>query len=106
MQVLPVDLIALVGTILGISIVLIPVIGLTARFAFKPVVEALAKVFEGRDTNEAMRMLERRVELQDHELAALHATVRNLVEAQDFERRLAAPTASEREPTETDPTAS
>ena len=33
MQLEPVNLVALVGTILGISIVLIPVIGITARFA-------------------------------------------------------------------------
>jgi hypothetical protein len=33
MQIQPVDLTALMGTILGISVVLVPVIGLTARFA-------------------------------------------------------------------------
>ena len=40
MQIAPIDLTALVATILGISIVLVPVIGLTARFALAPTVEA------------------------------------------------------------------
>jgi len=63
MQVLPVDLVALVSVILGISVVLVPVIGLTARFALKPVVEALGRVFESRSSDESLRVLERRMEL-------------------------------------------
>jgi hypothetical protein len=91
MQILPIDLTSLVATILGISIVLVPVIGLTARFALKPVVEALAKVFEGRGEEEAMRILERRVELQEQEIMMLHQTVRGLNDAREFDRRLSAP---------------
>ena len=91
MQILPIDLTSLVATILGISIVLVPVIGLTARFALKPVVEALAKVFEGRGEEEAMRILERRVELQEQEIMMLHQTVRSLNDAREFDRRLSAP---------------
>ena len=91
MQILPIDLTSLVATILGISIVLVPVIGLTARFALKPVVEALAKVFEGRGEEEAMRILERRVELQEQEIMMLHQTVRGLNDAREFDRRLSTP---------------
>lgn len=91
MQILPVDLVSLVATILGISIVLVPVLGLTARFALNPAVEALAKLFESRGHEEALSILERRVELQEQEIAMLHQTVRGLAEAQEFERRLAAP---------------
>jgi hypothetical protein len=91
MQILPVDLVSLVATILGISIVLVPVLGLTARFALNPAVEALAKLFEQRGHEEALSILERRVELQEQEIAMLNQTMRGLAEAQDFERRLAAP---------------
>jgi len=91
MQVLPVDLVALVSAILGISIVLVPVIGLTARFALKPVVEALSKVFEARSIDETVRILERRVELQEHQIESLQDSMRQLTEARDFERQLAAP---------------
>jgi hypothetical protein len=91
MSVEPVDLVALVSSILGISIVLVPVIGLTARFALKPVVEALARVFESRSTDESVRILERRVELQEQQIEALQAAVRQVAETQDFDRQLAAP---------------
>jgi hypothetical protein len=95
MEVQPVDLVALISTVLGISIVLVPVIGLTARFAFKPVVEALARVFESRSVDETVRILERRVELQEQQIEALQATVDKLSEAQDFDRQLAAPRSGE-----------
>ena len=38
MQMLPIDLTEIVAIVLGISIVLVPVIGLTARFALGPAV--------------------------------------------------------------------
>jgi len=91
MQVLPVDLVALVSSILGISVVLVPVIGLTARFALKPAVEALGKVFEARSLDETVRILERRVELQEHQIESLQDSLRQLTEARDFDRQLAAP---------------
>jgi hypothetical protein len=88
---LPIDLTSLVATILGISIVLIPVIGLTARFALTPVVHALSRVFEAREVDETLRLVDRRLELQEQELAALQHQIRNLSEARDFERQLSAP---------------
>ena len=98
MQMEPINLTALVGTILGISIVLVPVIGLTIRFALSPAVEALSKLFEGRGNDETLRILERRIELQEQEITALSQAVRGLSDAQDFERQLGAPAAEE--PTE------
>jgi hypothetical protein len=91
MQILPIDLTALVSVILGISIVLVPVIGLTARFALKPSVEALARLFENRNTSETVQLLERRLELQEQEIQSLLTTVRGLSEGREFERQLAAP---------------
>ena len=91
MQIEPIDLTALISVVLGISIVLIPVIGLTARFALKPSVEALIRLFENRSTSETVQVLERRIDLQEQEIAALQATVRGLSEARDFERQLGAP---------------
>jgi hypothetical protein len=91
MQILPIDLTALVSVILGISVVLVPVIGLTARFALKPSVEALIRLFENRSTSETVQLLERRIDLQEQEIQALQTVVRGLSEARDFERQLAAP---------------
>jgi hypothetical protein len=93
MQILPVDIVALVSVILGISVVLVPVIGVTARFALKPVVEALAKVFEARELDESVKILERRVELQDHQIESLQDSLKQLAEAREFDRQLAAPPA-------------
>ena len=91
MQILPVDLTALVSVILGISVVLIPVIGITARFALKPVVEALGRVFETRSLDETVRILERRLELQEHQIDSMQGALQQLSDAHEFESRLAAP---------------
>lgn len=91
MQILPIDLTSLVATILGISIVLVPVIGITARFALKPTVEALSRLFEHRGLDDTVHILERRIELQEHQIDALEATVRRLGEVTDFNRELLAP---------------
>jgi hypothetical protein len=91
MQLLPIDLTSLVAVILGISIVLVPVIGLTARYALSPTVQALARLFESKSTEDTVRILERRLELQEQEIALLSQTVRGLAEGRDFERQLAAP---------------
>jgi hypothetical protein len=95
---LPIDLTSLVAVVLGISIVLVPVIGLTARYALSPTVEAFAKLFETKSNDETLRILERRMELQEQEIALLAQTIRSLSDAQEFERKLAAPSsaASER----------
>lgn len=98
MQVLPVDLVALVSVILGISVVLVPVIGLTARFALKPVVEALGRVFESRASDESMRILERRLDLQEQQIDALQGLLKQVSDAQDFDRQLSAPRAADPAP--------
>lgn len=86
MQILPIDLTALVATILGISIVLIPVIGLTARFALKPTVEALGRLLEHKGLDDTINILERRLELQEHMIDSLQATVQELAESTDRAR--------------------
>ena len=103
MQILPIDITSLVAVILGISVVLVPVIGLTARYALSPAVQALAKAFETKGMEETVRILERRMELQEQEIALLTQSVHALTEGRDFDRKLSgaqgSPTASQ------DPTA-
>lgn len=88
MQILPVDLVSLVATILGISIVLIPVAGLTARFALKPAVTALSRFFEHQGLQESVRMLERRIDFQEHQIEALESAMRRITEGSEFDRKL------------------
>jgi hypothetical protein len=88
MEILPIDLTALIPAILGISIVLVPVIGLTARFALKPVVEALGRNSDNRTLTDTVQVLQRRLELQEREIEALQTTVEQLRETADFDREL------------------
>lgn len=88
MQIQPVDLTALVSVIMGVSIILIPVIGLTARFALKPTVEALSRIFEGRERDASVQMLERRVALLEQQLDAVESTLGNVTEAASFDAQL------------------
>lgn len=90
MEVMPIDLTAIISVVMGISIVLIPVIGLTARFALKPTVEALARIFEGRGREEAMQMLERRVALLEQQVDAMEGAVGRLEETSSFDTQLRA----------------
>jgi hypothetical protein len=89
MQILPIDLTAIVAIIMGMSVVLIPVAGVTARFALKPLVESLVRVFEVKGMEETLAIAERRVALLEQQMEALEATVHHLEEGQTFDRQLA-----------------
>lgn len=88
MQVEPVDLAELVAIIMGVSVVLVPILGLTARFALKPTVEALSKFFDTKGTEETVRILERRVSLMEQQLESMESTVRHLREVSEFQAEL------------------
>jgi uncharacterized small protein (DUF1192 family) len=72
----------------GILIVLLPVAGLTARFALKPLIETIAKVMQARQGTEAVQLVERRVALLEQELASMRAEMQQVGDAKDFYRRL------------------
>ena len=88
MQVSPIDLTSLVATIMGISIVLIPVIGITARFALKPTVEALAGFLHTKGLDESVHILERRMGLMEQQLESMDNSVRRLADAAEFHQAL------------------
>jgi len=88
MEVLPVDLTSVIAVIMGISVVLIPVIGLTARFALKPTVEALSRIFEGKAKDDTLLMLERRVALLEQQVDAVEGSVGRLSETSNFDAQL------------------
>ena len=79
---------------MGISIVLIPVLGITARFALKPTVEALSRFFDKRGNDEAVSILERRMALIEQQVESIDTNVQRLVETVEFDRNLATPTQS------------
>ncbi len=88
MEVLPIDLTEIVAIVMGMSVVLIPIAGLTARFALKPLVESLGKVNEVRGVEETVAITERRVALLEQQLESMESTVRQLEEVRDFDRAL------------------
>ncbi len=93
-EILPIDLTALLAVFMGISIVLIPVLGITARFALKPTVEALSHFFNKKGSDEAVSILERRMALIGQQVESIDTNVQRLVETAEFDRNLATPTQS------------
>ena len=89
--ILPIDLTALLAVFMGTSIVLIPIIGLTARFALKPTVEALSRFFDKKGSDEAISILERRMALIEQHLESTESSVQRLTETAEFDQKLAAP---------------
>ena len=85
----PIDFTALVATIMGISVVLIPVIGLTARFALKPTVEAFTQFFQSKTVEESVRLLERRMALLESQMDNIDASVARIAQVSEFHRQLA-----------------
>ena len=88
MDVLPIDLTSLLAVFMGISIVLVPVIGITARFALKPTVEALARLFEHRGMEDTVAILERRMALMEQQMESLDGSVKRLAEVAEFHQAL------------------
>jgi hypothetical protein len=90
MEVMPIDLTALLAVFMGISIILVPVIGITARFALKPTVEALSRLFERRGVEDTVAVLERRMALLEQQMESLDGSVQRLAEVAEFHRALSA----------------
>lgn len=98
MQIQPVNIVALVAVIMGCLGFLIPIAGITARFALKPIAEAMARMREGGATRETVELLERRMALLEHEQQAVTDVKREmerLVEALEFQKQLQMPGPTE-----------
>lgn len=83
-------LIPLVLGTLGILTVLIPIAGLTARFALKPIVEAFARMKEMQNSaaGRELSVLEQRVSLLEQQHQNLEAIVQRVGELKEFDRQL------------------
>ena len=78
----------LVAVTLGILVVLVPVIGITARFALKPIVEAFARVKELKGEEQKVALMEQRIALLEEHLHSIDRNVSALQEDSDFRRQL------------------
>jgi hypothetical protein len=87
MEVSP-ELIGLTAVIMGSLAIIIPIAGITARIALKPIVEAMARYRELKGADDTVSMLERRMSLMEEQLHGMDRSLRLLVEDSDFRRRL------------------
>ena len=87
--VLPIDLTAIVAIVMGMLTILIPIAGLTARFALKPLVESLAQLFDARTVEDTLAITERRVALLEQQVESMESVVRRYEEERRFDRELA-----------------
>lgn len=70
--------------------VLIPILALSARFALKPVMETWMKLRQGETTDQDKIMQDRRIALLEAELQSVQQQLQQRLDAQAFERKLAA----------------
>ena len=78
-----------IAVVMGLLVVLIPVSGLTARFALKPIAEAVARMREAQTTNRELQLVEQRLALLEQQLSNLETDVRQIEDKSDFDRQLA-----------------
>jgi len=88
MQIVPIDIVEVLAVFMGISIVLVPVIGLTARFALKPTVEALSRFFEHKGLDDTVHILERRMALMEQQIESMDNSLQRLAEISEFHHAL------------------
>lgn len=81
-------LIPIVGILMGGTIVLLPIAGLTARFALKPVVEAWARLKSSPDAEQRLHLVERRLALMEEQINVLERENLRLTEEIDFRGKL------------------
>ena len=86
-------MVPLIAVVMGISVVLVPVIGWTARHVLKPFERILAQAVQARGSDEVVRALERRMALMEQQLDTLETTLGRVAEAAEFDRQLRAPGA-------------
>ena len=83
-------LIPILGVIFGGLILLVPVVGITARIALRPMMDSWARYRELKGNDEAVLLLERRMALMEEHLNSIDRSVQLLLEEADFRRKLEA----------------
>jgi hypothetical protein len=82
----------LIGILIVAIVVSIPLIGFTLRYAAKPLVEAFSQFklaqSQGQVTDQAVLLHDRRLSLLEAEVQQIQASLRQLVEAEEFRKQL------------------
>ncbi|HEX9937814.1 MAG TPA: hypothetical protein VGB15_11855 [Longimicrobium sp.] len=79
---------AILALLFAGTIVLVPVLAISARLAMKPMIEALARL---RQSGQETTLQDRRIALLEAEVHHLSAAVHHFAEVEDFRRQIAVP---------------
>ncbi len=82
------ELIPIVAIVMGMLTVLIPITGFTARFALKPIAEAVARMKEAQGAGQHVALLEQRVALLEQQQSNTEADLEKVLEVQQFQEKL------------------
>jgi len=96
MQVPPIDIVPIVGIIMGTLTILVPVSLVALRFAIKPIAEAIAITRSGGAAQEELAILGKRVAFLEQVVGGMETEVERIGAAQDFESGLLEPPAEKR----------
>lgn len=84
--------IPILAILVGGLALLVPIAGFTARYALKPIVEAIARFREAQGgPSGEIRILEQRMALLEQQLQGIESNLQQLTEVKQFERQLQAP---------------
>lgn len=81
-------LIPLAAILVGGTAIILPIAGLTARFALKPVVEAFARLKSSTGAEQRLELMETRMALVEEQMHALERDNARLREESEFQKRL------------------
>ncbi len=82
------ELIPIVAIVMGMMTILIPITGFTARFALKPIAEAVARMKEAQGSGQHVALLEQRVALLEQQQSNTEADLEKVLEVQQFQEKL------------------
>jgi hypothetical protein len=81
-------IVAITAILIGGMVIILPLAGLVARFALKPLIDSYAQVRESAEGGDSLRMLERRLDLLEEQVQLLERDNSRLLDAAEFQRRL------------------
>ncbi len=84
----PNQIVPIIAVFMGMLVVLVPVVGITARIALRPIMESWARYRELRGGDEGLQLLAQRVALMEEQLHGMQRSLHRLQEESDFRRQL------------------
>ena len=86
----PIDIVPIVGIVMGSLTVLVPVSLIALRFAIKPIAEAIA-ISRSNVAPAEMSLMKERIALLEQQLSGIDSEVNRISDAVDFQDRLLKP---------------